>query len=261
MRKLTRSFGFTTLTTLSMLAIACGKSGGSDNANPPSANANGNKTVTKTDTGKDTTKVDTGTKISDQVQVDQGKPTQGDIGQGQQGQQGQYGTSTMVIRFPSKMVAKPGDYIELSESHEAAHRPILERALYSGNILVVPAGTRVDGTLQAAPGGVSQFSANWLTLADNSRLIIDGYAEIATVDKRLSETNWWAVLGTTAGGAAVGALADFLIGGHDINWWAPVAGGAAGAAAGLLFIKDHKDVVVIEENTVATVEFTTDPDQ
>lgn len=164
---------------------------------------------------------------------------------------------SMSIRFPSKVVAAAGEYIEFSDRNLPEHRPLLAAALYRGSQLIVPVGTRINGTMQFQQGVASTFAASWLLLDDGQTWTIDGVSAVSTTDEVVSSANWKAIGGGALIGGAAGAIIDRFAGHSDVNWWSVAIGAAAGGTIGGVFFPNSNNVVVLAKDTSAIVQFRT----
>src|SRR6058998_464912 len=125
----------------------------------------------------------------------------------------------------------------------------------SGHV-VIPAGSRVEGTITAADPAPNPNSSGKIELAIKSVTVRGtSYPVDATVVSKDTVMQGRGVTGAdaakVAGGAAIGAIAGRLLG---KNAKGAVVGGAAGAAAGAVAARKSRDIdVVIPKGAAITI--------
>lgn len=115
--------------------------------------------------------------------------------------------------------------------------------------VLIPAGSQVVGELRPAEGG-SQFVARELVLTTNQRYEINATSEVITKTERIRKG---AKVGTIVKDAALGGAAAAAIqavtGDRDIEVGTTLGGAGIGAVAGLFLGRQSVDLIAIDPNT------------
>ncbi len=118
----------------------------------------------------------------------------------------------------------------------------------SKGVLLIPAGSQVEGELRPAGGG-TQFVARTLILTNGSRYSLDATSNIVTRRETVKQGTSTKAITT---GAAIGAGAAAILGATTGNKRVSVGelaiGGVVGALGGLVFGKKQAEVIVINPN-------------
>jgi len=115
--------------------------------------------------------------------------------------------------------------------------------------LVIPAGSRVVGKIQPAPGG-SQFVAEKLITTTGKEYNIDATSGIITKTETIKKgTSTQGIIKNTALGAGAAAAVAAVTGDRAVATEEVLGGAAIGAITGIFFNKKSVDLIVIQPDT------------
>lgn len=164
----------------------------------------------------------------------------------QQAQTGQIriprGTVLPVTYDKDKIVVAPNET-------SAVTLKIARNVRTSSGILLIPAGSQVEGELRPSQGG-TQFISRTLILTNGDRLPIDAYSNVVTRRETITKG---ADVGTILTGAGIGAGAAAIIGGitgnRRISKTNVLIGSGLGALGQFLLRRSSAEVLVVNPQT------------
>lgn len=119
---------------------------------------------------------------------------------------------------------------------------VAEDILSDDGIVVIPAGSQIEGELQPAEGG-TQFVSEDLILANTEqRLPINATSAVITETETITEKSDPDILKGAAIGAAAGAVIGEIFGGIDLG---EVLGGAGVGVLASVLLRGEKEVEVV----------------
>ncbi len=119
----------------------------------------------------------------------------------------------------------------------------------SSGLLLIPAGSQVEGELRPSQGG-TQFFAKTLILTNGDRLAIDAYSNVVTRTETIKKGADVGAILTGAGiGAGAAAIIGVITGNHRISKTNVLIGGGLGALGQFLLRRGSADVLVVNPQT------------
>jgi hypothetical protein len=159
------------------------------------------------------------------------------------------------VRIPSGTVLPvtydKADKIVIAPDEKIPVTLTISRNIRSSNgMLLIPAGSRVEGELRPASGG-TQFVANTLVMTNGDRLSLDASSDVVTTKETINKgTNVNSILTGAAIGGGAAAIISGVTGNKKITLGKVLIGAGAGALGGFLLGGRKKaEVVVINPNT------------